>query len=89
MLPNQHAYIGTWKFYPHLLVHQLLYFHLTRYNGKMITTQTIFFCIPCTVHCKIRLTRERFIAVALCVESSGILVILPSFSRHKLVSTIF
>ena len=29
-------------------------------------------------------TRERSIAVALCVETSGILVILPSFSRHKL-----
>ena len=43
MLPNQHAYIGTWKFYPHLLVHHLLYFDLTHFNGKMITSQTVFF----------------------------------------------
>ena len=34
-------------------------------------------------------TREKSIAVALCVETSGILVSLPSFSRHKLESTIF
>ena len=33
-------------------------------------------------------TRERFITVVSCVETSGILVILP-FSRHKLESAIF
>ena len=52
----------------------------------MITSQTIF-CIPCTARSGV--TRERSIAIALCVETSGILVILPLFSRHKLESTIF
>ena len=29
-------------------------------NQKMITSQTIFFCIPCTVHCKIRCNKRKY-----------------------------
>ena len=90
MLPSQHAYILTWEFYPHILVHHLFYIFIKlNYNGKMISSQTNIVCIPCTVHCKIRYNKRKICSSCLCVETSGILVILPSFSIHKLETTIF
>ena len=57
----------------------------------MITSQTNIFCIPCTdnLHCKIRYNKRKIYSSCLCVETFGTLVIPPSFSIHKLETTIF